>query len=245
VAHEPPVVLLDRLALRTSRVGVDVLNVAESGRTVRREGHNLRTDFALRYGDEKSDDGKVVTRADQVRKAFNSPFWPFVLATTSVGREGLDFHTYCHAVVHWNMPSNPVDFEQREGRVHRYKGHAVRRNVAQAFGEAALHDGDRDRCETMFARACAARPAGSSDVVPFWIQLGGDARIERHAPALPLSSDRLRAERLRALLAVYRMLFEQPRQEDLVTYLLERVPAEAHAALMEELRIELGVLGDR
>ena len=38
----------------------------------------------------------------------NSPFWPFVLATTSVGQEGLDFQQYCHAVVHWNLPSNPV-----------------------------------------------------------------------------------------------------------------------------------------
>ena len=26
-----------------------------------------------------------------MRAAFNSPFWPFVLATTSVGQEGLDF----------------------------------------------------------------------------------------------------------------------------------------------------------
>ncbi len=243
--HEIAGEIVPAIELRTSRVGVDTLELSESGRTVRRESHNLRTHFALRYGDEKSDDGKVVTRADQVRKAFNSPFWPFVLATTSVGQEGLDFHTYCHAVVHWNVPSNPVDFEQREGRVHRYKGHAVRKNVAQAFGEAALHDGERDRWEAMFARACDARPAGSSDVIPFWIQLDGDARIERHIPALPLSSDRLRAERLRASLAVYRMVFGQPRQEDLVTYLLERVPAEAHPALMDELRIDLGMLADR
>jgi len=28
--------------------------------------------------------------------------------------EGLDFHHYCHAIVHWNLPSNPVDLEQRE-----------------------------------------------------------------------------------------------------------------------------------
>ena len=73
-------------------------------------------------------------REGQVRAAFNSPFWPFVLASTSVGQEGLDFHLYSHAVVHWNLPANPVDLEQREGRVHRYKGHAVRTNVAAAYG---------------------------------------------------------------------------------------------------------------
>ena len=70
--------------------------------------------------------------------AYNSPFRPFVLASTSVGQEGLDFHTYSHAIVHWNLPSNPVDLEQREGRVHRYKGHAVRKNVAADTADAAL-----------------------------------------------------------------------------------------------------------
>jgi len=72
------------------------------------------------FGEESVEGGgDVRTRADQVRTAFNSPFWPFVLASTSVG-QGLDFHLYCHAVVHWNLPSNPVDLEQREGRVHRF-----------------------------------------------------------------------------------------------------------------------------
>ena len=45
---------------------------------------------------------------------------------------GLDFHPYCHAVVHWNLPTNPIDLEQREGRVNRFAGHAIRRNVAAA-----------------------------------------------------------------------------------------------------------------
>ncbi len=35
-----------------------------------------------------------------------------------------------HSIVHWNLPSNPVDLEQREGRIHRYKGHALRKNIA-------------------------------------------------------------------------------------------------------------------
>ncbi|OYD87210.1 hypothetical protein CDG77_30600 [Nostoc sp. 'Peltigera membranacea cyanobiont' 213] len=51
---------------------------------------------------------------------FKSQFRSFVLATTSVEQEGLDFHLYYHAIVHWNLPSNPVDLEQREGRVHGY-----------------------------------------------------------------------------------------------------------------------------
>jgi len=236
IAHE----IVEAIDLRTSRVGIDDIALSEAGRTVTRESRNLRTHFALRYGDEHSDDGKsTLTRADQVRKAFNSPFWPFVLATTSVGQEGLDFHTYCHAVVHWNVPSNPVDFEQREGRVHRYKGHAVRKNVASRHGDAALLDGERDRWEFAFGRACGSRPAGSSDIIPFWICLDGEARIERYVPTLALSHDRAGAHRLRSSLAIYRMVFGQPRQEDLVAYLLGRFPADDLARLAEQLRINL------
>src|SRR5690606_1012387 len=99
--------------------------------------HGVRGHFALRFGDDPSDDGDRM-RSTLVRDAFNSPFWPFVLATTSVGQEGLDFHFYCHAVVHWDLPANPVDLEQREGRIHRYKGHAIRKNVALAYGKEAL-----------------------------------------------------------------------------------------------------------
>ena len=37
-----------------------------------------------------------------------------MLASTSIGQEGLDFHNYCRRIVHWNLPSNPIDLEQRE-----------------------------------------------------------------------------------------------------------------------------------
>jgi hypothetical protein len=53
-------------------------------------------------------------RTPRVRDASSSPFWPFVLATTPAGQEGFDFHSYCHVCVHWNLPANPVDPEQRE-----------------------------------------------------------------------------------------------------------------------------------
>jgi hypothetical protein len=141
-----------------------------------------------------------------VQEAFNSPFRPFVLATTSVGQEELDFHTYCHAVVHWNLPANPVDLEQREGRVHRYKGHAVRKNLAHTYGLSAMAEDDLDPWERIFERGKEDRDVGESDLTPFWIYaLDGGAKIERHVPALPLSRDSERLDALRASLAVYRM----------------------------------------
>jgi Helicase conserved C-terminal domain len=245
--HEIADEISDALALRASQVGYDDFRMSDSGRTVRREARKLRTHFALRLTGEASDDGSPATRADQVRKAFNSPFWPFVLATTSVGQEGLDFHTYCHAVTHWNLPSNPVDLEQREGRVHRYKGHAVRKNVGRAHGWAALQSDDRDPWEAMF-RAARQEAAleGKSEIVPFWVYLvPGGARIERHILSLPLSREHAQAARLRTSLAVYRMVFGQPRQEDLLRYLVERVPAAEIDRIMREARIDLspGVRG--
>jgi hypothetical protein len=194
----------------------------------------------MSFGQERTEQREQQFRADDVRQAFNSPFWPFVLVSTSIGQEGLDFHPYCHAVVHWNLPSNPVDLEQREGRVHRYKGHAVRKNLARRHGEVLAElDGDGDPWERLFEAACA-EPDRGSDLNPFWVfPLEGGAAIERHVPALPLSRESARLPALRRSLAVYRMVFGQPRQDDLVEYLLAHVDQERLEALCAEFQIEL------
>ncbi|MFA5603128.1 MAG: helicase-related protein, partial [Bacilli bacterium] len=137
---------------------------------------------------------------------------------TSIGQEGLDFHTWCHAVVHWNLPSNPVDLEQREGRVHRYKGHAVRKNVAERYGLKALSgncDGG-DPWQTLFLIATRGKSNGHSDLIPYWIFEDGSARVERRIPLLPYSKEIGKLKRLKQGLALYRMVFGQPRQEDLL-----------------------------
>jgi hypothetical protein len=96
--------------------------------------------FALRYRGRRQNQEDA--RQPEIRRAFNSPFWPLVLATTSIGQEGIDFHWWSHALMHWNTPANPVDFEQREGRVDRYAGHAVRRNIADRHAAAILAHAD-------------------------------------------------------------------------------------------------------
>jgi hypothetical protein len=148
--------------------------------------------FAMRFGDEPNDeesaqaagDENAGTRKERVRAAFNSPFWPFVLATTSVGQEGLDFHHYCHAITHWNLPANPVDLEQREGRIHRYKGHAVRKNVAESCASQALGKSGPDAWENAFTVARAGCHADQNELVPYWL-FPGNAKIERHVPGFP------------------------------------------------------------
>lgn len=224
------------LTLRRVTYGVRELDLNDPDEPIKRRSMGGR--FALRFGDERTDDGGE-SRRSHVRVAFNSPFWPFVLATTSVGQEGLDFHLYCHAVIHWNLPANPVDLEQREGRVHRYKGHAVRRNLAHSVGREAVRALSGAPWEWMFEEGGRRRTLGESDIVPLWVYTDGEARIERVVPALPLSREIARLEALKRSLVAYRLAFGQPRQEELVAYLRSRFSAEEIDELKTELRIDL------
>ena len=196
--------------------------------------HRFRSRFALRLGNERSESDATVIRVGNVRTSFNSPFWPFVLASTSIGQEGLDFHLYCHAIVHWNLPSNPVDLEQREGRIHRFKGHAIRRNVAAAHANEAWQSDDTDDVwAAMFDAASEATP-GTTDLEPYWVY-PGPAAIERHVLALPMSREVGQLSRLKRSVALYRLVFGQPRQEDLIEYLA----GVDDQSILDELRIDL------
>lgn len=210
----------EALSLRPSSLRVDDLKATPQGH-IRLKEFSIRCRFALRFGDVRDDGGQTLVRSGSVRQAFNSPFRPFILASTSVGQEGLDFHPYCHVVYHWNLPSNPVDLEQREGRVHRYKGHAVRRNVSKAYGLSGLIAGEwQDPWDKLFLRAADDRPAGMSELMPYWLfETEGGWSVERRVPLLPLSREVAKLQRLKQMLAIYRLAFGQPRQEDLLAYL--------------------------
>jgi hypothetical protein len=169
-----------------------------------------------------------------VRGAFNSPFWPFVVATTSAGQEGIDFHQWCSAVVHWNTPANPVDFEQREGRVHRFGGHAVRRNIAAAHRADALRSSQPDVWMALY-EAARAESGELGDFAPYWV-FPGAAKIERHVLPYPLSRDQARYDRLKADLVRYRLAFGQPRQEDLLLLLQRNEAGKAGVPEILDLR---------
>lgn len=230
--------ILRALSPRTTNLAVDEVVCRPRKATIEVETFRMRCRFALRYGKLKSESDEVLARAEVVRDAFNSPFRPFVLASTSVGQEGLDFHRYCHAVVHWNLPSNPVDLEQREGRVHRYKGHAVRRNLAKHYGLRALQgwDVEGDPWAELFRRAATDRAPGMSDLVPYWIyETEGGARVQRRVPLLPMSREHGQLDRLKKSLALYRLVFGQARQGDLLAFLGDRADAES----LDRYRISL------
>ena len=182
----------------------------------------MRCHFAIPFIDKTVTD-KSVARTTNIRKAFNSPFRPFLLSTTSIGQEGLDFHWYARKIVHWNLPSNPVDLEQREGRINRFKCLAIRRNVVKLYGNETYHTWDE-----LFSMAYSNLKGMHSDIVPYWClpvaELTEEQRakleyIERIVPLYPLSRDRYKYERLIKVLALYRMTLGQPRQEELLNLL--------------------------
>lgn len=227
------------LSLRTTLYRPAVMTTGRDGLDERWRPVRLRGHFAMRYGAESTADGSA-QRLEDVSGAFNSPFWPFVLASTSVGQEGLDFHLYSHAVSHWNLPTNPVDLEQREGRVHRYKCHAVRKNVAAAL---PFPSGEGDPWRELFTAAEAGRADGDTDMVPYWVyspdELGDDAAaIERHLPIAPYTRERSVIDSLVASVSMYRLAFGQPRQEEFVDYVMTDADEDLREELAE-VRIDL------
>jgi len=179
----------------------------------------MRTHFAAGFYKTKNEE-KAVSRKNALRYAFNSPFYPFVLATTSVGQEGLDFHYYCRRIMHWNLPSNPIDLEQREGRINRFKNFAIRKNLASRFENSQF---DVDVWTELFKLASEVSEGKSSDIIPFWgIQKSDDDddnlryKIERIVPQFTLSRDQGLYEYLLKVLTLYRITLGQPKQEELI-----------------------------
>lgn len=239
------------------------INLTTDTGRIRAEQLARRSHFALAFGEDvKADQGSPLeqsgpSRKTAVREAFNSPFWPFVLSTTSVGQEGLDFHLFCRDIVHWNLPSNPVDLEQREGRINRRDGLAVRRAIAREWPLKQLGQAASEAHPSFWERVFAA-VSNAPDVqrykhglYPHWVfePRGGQVeRIRRHLFFYADSQDASRYEELKERLALYRLVFGQPRQQDLLDRIQRTVRDDSgrevsHAALTRYM-INLSPLGE-
>jgi hypothetical protein len=230
------------LGLRT--VSLDYDELVKENNKYQLQKNSLRCHYALKFDKAKNYYDQEVVRESQVREAFNSPFKPFILATTSIGQEGLDFHQYCRSIVHWNLPSNPVDLEQREGRIHRYKGYVIRKNIAARYRDSVFQNDQEvksDLWQQLFEQAVDDRSREMNDLEPFWIfenNQGENYAIERHIPCYPMSRDSNNLKQLKKSLAVYRMAFGQARQEDLVDFIEENL-SDYNIKRLMEYRIDL------
>ena len=175
---------------------------------------SMRCHFAVPLGNQKLQDKSGLNRVVNVRDAFNSPFRPFILSSTSIGQEGLDFHWYCRRVVHWNLPNNPIDIEQREGRVNRYKSFVVRKRIADTHSPD--YESDVDIWQQLFNQAADEGLNECSDLEPYWFTPSGTAQIERIVPMYPMSKEVVKYSEIKRILVLYRLAFGQPRQQELL-----------------------------
>lgn len=187
--------------------------VGRPGRVQRRTPRGVRparVHAAVPYlGAERRSEGSktsVKLRSDTLRKGFNSPFWPHVLATTSIGQEGLDFHVWCDRVIHWDLPRDPVDFEQREGRVSRYASLGVRRALAGQHGRGELAPWSSP-FQAIFDAARAAKKEGLG-LERWWSPV--DHKPVSVTFSLPFSRGEVKLKRLREELVSYRLALGQP-----------------------------------
>jgi len=82
-------------------------------------------------------------------------------------------------------------------------------------------------------------------LIPFWVySVTNGAKIERHVPAVPLSREQERIVALRSSLAVYRLVFGQNRQEDLLAYLIGRFGESELHEIADSLRMDLAPATD-
>ena len=209
-------IMLNDLRIHTASYEVDTFNTFRNRVQGERKRNLMRAHYAVGFVTD-GDDAKKASRKDSIRGAFNSPLKPFVLASTSIGQEGLDFHNYCRKIMHWNLPSNPIDLEQREGRINRFKCLAIRQNVAAQYGDISFSE---DIWSEMFHAAQAEKKEHQSDLVPFWcFGENQKIKIERIVPMYPISKDEITYERLIKILSLYRLTLGQARQEELLEYI--------------------------
>jgi len=212
----------------------DALRLRSGNYRLHKLGSELQDTFSLRchvaipFTDPQKlviGDEEKPLRQDEIRKSFNAPFWPYVLATTSVGQEGLDFHVWCDRLVHWDLSRNPVDWEQREGRIQRYGGLAIRRAIASQLG-AKLWSSLKSGTSPWEQLAAMADDelADDSGLKPWWICPGAD--IKRYVFDVPLSEQKYQLQWIRRQRMLYRMALGQPHQEDLISFIDERTDIE-------------------
>jgi hypothetical protein len=224
--------------LGTSSIKVDDLNSFLDDTRL-----NMRCHYAVDLGNQRMETEEGQNRIKGIRHNFNSPFRPFVLATTSIGQEGLDFHTYCRKIVHWNLPTNPIDLEQREGRINRFKGLVIRQQVAAKYGallnDECLKNDDLWNALFRIADEQERKGTGKCELIPFWHVEADLYQIERIIPFYPFSRDRAKLSSLLKTLAVYRLVFGQPRQAELVEHLLTNVAESRITEIRKKLMIDL------
>lgn len=168
-------------------------------------------------GSGRMKDSETPIRSDEIRKAFNSPFWPNVLVTTSIGQEGIDLHPWCNALAHWDLATSPVALEQREGRITRFASLSVRKAIAAALREDLVSAGTQYSPWVYLAALAEVKLKDESGLSPWWITHG--AKCRKLFVSVPGSELQERYDSLARERALYRLVLGMPDQDGLMSIL--------------------------
>lgn len=222
--------------VKESRITIDLYKADENGK-IERHGDQKSTNNAVLYfarciGMSKDDDN--VNAIKGLQQAFNSPFAPFVFATTSLGQEGLDFHYYADNIVHWKLPSNPIDFEQREGRINRYHCLAIRKKVIEWWRDTENSKNEADiysiftdafkEAKSIIDENSEQSSIKKCEMIPDWILMNKDksecANIRRIVPYFYLSKIAKEYNQNLRVLQLYRTVIGQGNPKEIMERLL-------------------------
>ena len=215
----------------------------------------VETYYARCIGSSNDDD--KVSSISNLQAAFNSPFAPFVFATTSIGQEGLDFHNYADRIVHLSIPANPTDFEQREGRINRYNCLAVRKAVMEWYGNEEETRIFTDDIPKLLDNAFEAAKASLCEegnqklncgIIPHWLVARKKddnklevAGIKRLVPYFYNSSMMEKYHNMLKLLQLYRSVIGQADADEL----LERLMVSKKESDVQELYVDFSPYNER
>lgn len=139
------------------------------------KGENFHCSFAEQLTNDFSDN-RGYSDEDAMKEtnmAFSSPMWPMVLVAGKGAQEGVDFHEYCLKIMHLTLPRGAVSYEQRNGRIDRFRSLLVRRRVAEFYCHYGVgEDGCKGMLKRMFARAILDKAINDKDdndkIYPNW-----------------------------------------------------------------------------
>ena len=190
--------------------------------------------FAARYTNEIQDSNDHNDNgAEEIMDAFNSPFYPFVLAVTDTAKEGLNFHAYCRRLIHLNIPDRPAVLIQREGRIDRFRSLVLRQRLANMpdFKEW-------ENWENAWIRVVEKDVLNAEDngMIPNWyIESEGGPNIEKYYLLNEGTDDRIKVGNIERDAELYKRMLGSFLEEELSKNLSRRYPNDK----IEKLKLNL------
>ena len=217
----------DSLRLRTSSIalheggpGSDAMRLRCHAAVPLNEARAGRRSLAEPGPDAANGHDETPWRPEEVRRAFNTPFWPHMLVTTSIGQEGLDFHPWCRTLAHWDLCSEPVALEQREGRISRFAGLSIRRAIVAQLAHANVERSENESPWKRLAALAGNELEDETGLSPWWVAPGAETRSLVFT--IPGSEQPARRAKLHTERALYRLVLGMPDQADLLELIAAR-----------------------